>query len=346
MPVGVVLPAVSLEVGVLCFGVRLDHAPVAAEHVLALVDESSGGVHRRFVHDVLGHRVEGSPASVRCNHYRRGSVNADAAWYRPFEPPARLRSLVSCSWEARPGGQHRLTPDGCTDLLYVSDGTFVLCGPERRSWTFRLPAGSTAVGVRFRPGSAHAIFGLDVSTITDRRVDVAALIGQTDAAAIADAVGRAGGLEARRQRLLTEVERLIDQRADVDTDLARFADLILETLLGHPRASRTQLAAVTNVSVRELHRRSVRVFGYGTATLARLLRFQRLVALAASSDGHRPLAVLAADAGYSDHAHLVRDCRAIASMTPTEYFSVYFPTFPDLADPYKTSTPLVATLEG
>jgi len=274
------------------------------------------------------------------------TANVDAAWYRPFEPPATLRGIVSCSWAAPPSGTHRLTPDGCTDLLHVSDGTFVLCGPERRSWTFRLPVGSTAVGVRFRPGGAHVVFGLDVSTITDRRIALAALIGDDDASNIAGAIVRSDALGARRRRLLAEVGRLIEQRADVVGDLAAFADLVLEMLLASPRATSHDLAAATSVSVRELHRRSCRVFGYGTATLARILRFQRLVALAAADVGARPLAALAADAGYSDHAHLVRDCRAITAMTPSEYFAEYFPTFPDLADPYKTVSPLVATLEG
>jgi AraC-like DNA-binding protein len=274
------------------------------------------------------------------------TVHVDPAWYRPFEPPAAVRRLVSCSWEARPGGTHRLTPDGCTDLLFVSDGTFVLCGPERRSWTFRLPAGSTAVGVRFRPGSAHAVFGVDVSTITDRRIDVATLIGAQHASSVAGLLERSDELTERRQRLLSEVGRLIADRATTDCDLGEFADLVLETLLVSPRASCQELAAAANVSVRELHRRASRVFGYGTATLARILRFQRLVALEAANDDARPLSAIAADAGYSDHAHLVRDCRAITSMTPSAYFAGYFPTFPDLADPYKTTAPLVATLEG
>lgn len=104
-------------------------------------------------------------------------------WYTPIDPPADLDGLLACSWTARPTGVHRLTPDGCTDLLCIDGGPFVLCGPERASWTFELPPVASAVGIRFRPGGAHATFGVDVSTIVDRRVPLAELIGEDDAAA-------------------------------------------------------------------------------------------------------------------------------------------------------------------
>ena len=56
------------------------------------------------------------------------------------------------------------------------------------------------------------------------------------------------------------------------------------------------------------------------------------------------LAMLAARAGYVDHAHLARDCRALTSLSPTAFLVEYFPTFPDMADPYKTASASWSTM--
>lgn len=260
-------------------------------------------------------------------------------WYTPVEPPDALRGVLACSWTAVPDGEHRLTPDGCSDLLRIDNGVFVLCGPEHASWTFSLPPGTTAVGVRFRPGALPAVFDLDASTIVDRRVPVTELIGADEAAAIGDAIAAADGLDAQRRVLLDRVGALAAGAA-----LAPETEAILDVLAASPRASQQELATTTGMSVRSLRRHALRHFGYGTATLARILRFQRFLAVASLSTGERSLAVFAAQAGYVDQAHLARDCRALTSRSTTEFLAEYFPTFPDMADPYKTPSASWATL--
>src|SRR6185312_4825777 len=52
MPLGILLPRMRFEVGVLRFGPRLRLAPVAVENVLAGIDERSRLGHRGFVEQV------------------------------------------------------------------------------------------------------------------------------------------------------------------------------------------------------------------------------------------------------------------------------------------------------
>ena len=54
----------------------------------------------------------------------------------------------------------------------------------------------------------------------------------------------------------------------------------------------------------------------GPRTLRRVLRFQRFLAAARTAEPGS-LARLAADAGYADQAHLARDCRRLAGLTPS-----------------------------
>lgn len=265
-------------------------------------------------------------------------------WFNPVAPPEGFAWAVACSWSAVPDGLHRLTPDGCADVVCLSDETMMLCGPERRSWNFQLANGITAVGVRLRPGMANLVFGIDVSTIVDRRVAVHTLIGSERAACIRTALGNCETIETRRRVLVEQIADLTAADAIVMHPIRQFIDTILNVLVERPRATRTDLAQQCAVSVRELHRRSLCVFGYGTSTLARIMRFQHLLALTSVTQVSQSLASLAVEAGYCDQAHLAHDCRAITSLTPRAFLGEYFPTFPDLADPYKTRTPLVARL--
>lgn len=266
-------------------------------------------------------------------------MQVDVPWYTPIDAPADLDGLLACSWTARPTGAHRLTPDACTDLLRIDGGPFVLCGPERTSWTFALPEGTTAVGVRFRPAGAHTVFGIDVSSIVDRRVPLAELIGEPAAAEAEATLSAAVDLEDRRDALVGLVAGWTE-RTSIDPE----AERVLDILASSPRAGQRQLADAASLSVRSLRRLSLRQFGYGTATLARILRFQRFLAAASLTPQPGSLAMLAARAGYVDHAHLARDCRALTSLSPTAFLAEYFPTFPDMADPYKTASASWSTM--
>src|SRR5450759_234098 len=84
MPLGVFLPRVRLQEGVLLAGVRLDFAPVAVEDVLAAVDEllrmrHSAGVHGvRSHHSILPGGDRGCCARIRA-HAWAGSYRVLAA---------------------------------------------------------------------------------------------------------------------------------------------------------------------------------------------------------------------------------------------------------------------------
>jgi transcriptional regulator GlxA family with amidase domain len=70
------------------------------------------------------------------------------------------------------------------------------------------------------------------------------------------------------------------------------------------------------MSERTLRRHFDESFGYGPKTLDRILRYQRFLRLVRSPQGST--AILAVEAGYSDQAHLVRESRRLAGLTPLE----------------------------
>jgi AraC-like DNA-binding protein len=75
------------------------------------------------------------------------------------------------------------------------------------------------------------------------------------------------------------------------------------------------VADALGYSPRQLHRRLLPVFGYGPQHLSRVLRLVRAVA---DADTGTRWSDVAQRAGFVDQAHLVREVRALAGVTPTE----------------------------
>jgi AraC-like DNA-binding protein len=233
-----------------------------------------------------------------------------AGMYREQAPPPDLAPLLACTWTSVAAGG-RILPDGCADVVW--DGTdLVIAGPA----TIALespPMGVAVFGVRFRLGAAGTGLGLPAEELADLRVPVADLWADGERLREAAALdGLPGLLDALRQRLLTA------ERAD---PLTRAAALGLAV----PGARVGELGAELGISERQLRRRFADAVGFGPKTLARILRFQRFLALAAGQPHDLrwaapgdDLAGLAYAAGFADQAHLNRECRRLAGRTPAE----------------------------
>jgi AraC-like DNA-binding protein len=241
-----------------------------------------------------------------------------AGMYRELPPPADLAPLLACVWTSVAKGG-RILPDGCadvvwdgTDLVIAGPATVALDSPER---------GTRVFGVRFRLGAAGTGLGLPAEELADLRVPVADVWRDGEAVREAAALrGLPGLIDAMRAR------------SPVTADpLTRAAALGLAL----PGARVAELGASLGISERQLRRRFADAVGFGPKTLARILRFQRFLALAGETTpradiaappaGHRwapppraDLAGLAFEAGYADQAHLTRECRRLAGRTPAE----------------------------
>lgn len=233
--------------------------------------------------------------------------------YVPTTAPPELADDLVTTWVARfDGTPYALVPDGCVDLLWIDNGTGWLCGPETSGWATALPAGTEAVGVRFRPGRAREVFGLDTTEIVDRRVPLADLLGSRTARGVIQHVGEAGDLGARAAVLRDFARDRLAGAPDPDPVSRAVTGLLDEDITrGVP-----ELAAAIGLGERQFRRRCEAAFGYGPSTLRRILRLQRFLRLARHPAATRDLATLAAMAGYTDQPHLYRDCREIAGVPP------------------------------
>jgi AraC-like DNA-binding protein len=231
-----------------------------------------------------------------------GNLAAMAA-YREFGAPAALRGLVRCGWRSRVDSAaahcQRVLPDGCMDLIWL-DGRLVVAGPDRTAFLSVQRPGTVVTGLRFHPGAAPTVLGVPAGELRDRRVPLA----DVHPALAAHAESLLAGGSPPGTALLTAV------RAAAGTDAPEPAVRQAARLL----AGGTSVADTADAlgwTSRTLHRRSGAAFGYGPATLRRVLRFRAALALAGRGV---PAAEVAARTGYADQPHLSREVRALAGV--------------------------------
>jgi AraC-like DNA-binding protein len=241
-----------------------------------------------------------------------GSVRDLPPGYAEWAAPAELRHAIACLWaQVTPDRGDRaglVLPDGCSDLIWESGRGGYVAGPDTGPVPTAMTAGTVIVGVRFRPSAGGPALGVLLSDLRDQRVDLADLRRP-------DARWLPGTLDP---------DNAMARALDVAADLVAGGEPDPEVtwaaaLLEDPRARTDEVAAQVGLSLRQLRRRCHAAVGYGPKTLQRILRFRRIVSWIDAAQPVPPdLATVAAAAGYADQAHLTRECRALAGLTPAE----------------------------
>jgi AraC-like DNA-binding protein len=247
---------------------------------------------------------------------RRGSLSALPPGYSEWPAPPGLQHAIACLWaQVNPDGRDReglVLPDACSDLIWEQGRGVYVAGPDTGPVGTVMTGGTVIFGVRFRPSAGGPALGIPLSELRDQRVD------------LADLGRRAAGQLPGTLDPDTAAARALDLAACLVSDAEPDPAVTwAAALLADPRARTEDVAAEIGLSLRQLRRRCHAAVGYGPKTLQRVLRFRRFVSridAAAQMSRGRPdaqnLAALAAQAGYADQAHLTRECRALAGLTP------------------------------
>jgi AraC-like DNA-binding protein len=261
-------------------------------------------------------------------------MNNPISDYREFPPPAALARQLVCLWTQRIGDGaspyvHRVLPDACADAVWIDEAAPVVAGPATRTVMLSLPPGTLIVGARFRPGWAPSFLGLPADEICDRELPLREF-WRADAERLWQQVAD----ERTTARKLVTIEAALLDRAAEARHADRLAVRAVAWLASNPGGRVHALARDLELSDRQLQRRLAAATGYGPKTLQRVLRLQRLLALAPARRGG--LAQLAAEAGYADQPHMTREMRALTGLSPAALLLARGSTLA-LSDLFKTS---------
>lgn len=202
-----------------------------------------------------------------------------------------------------------MLPDGCSDIVWIGDAPPIVVGPMTRSALSVLEAGTTVVGLRFRPDAGARVLGVAGHEVVDRQVRLDQLWRRQD---VDDASERLLDQRSAAARIAAAQSLLISRR-----DQMRVRDTVVEQALPAVIAAERidRVARTLAISERQLRRRFLASVGYSPKTFQRILRFQTLLAIAQAHPSAR-LGQVALSAGYADQAHMTREVSEFAGVTP------------------------------
>lgn len=244
-------------------------------------------------------------------------------------PAGRLGRYVESVWHARgqiPYARERIAPTGSTvagivlgpPIRQIPAGgppflaeTGFLIGPHDRPLVNEPTGRTDCVGVVTTPIGCAAVFGVPPASLRGRVVDLLSVWPPGVAL-------RHDLLDAAPATTLDRTEAVLAAGLDEsDRALDRCA-AVVATLEAGPARPVGDIAAELGISHGHLDREFTRVVGLAPRTLARVLRVRRLLE---QIDVEEALVWgdLAADLGWYDQAHLVRDVTRLTGVPPTAY---------------------------
>lgn len=226
-----------------------------------------------------------------------------------------MADVFRCAWMRHIAGgvpslPIRVIPDNCADFIATDDGRAWLVGPATRVELAELAPGTIVRGLRIQPHALRAVVGADPTALIDRRAAFDDLLPARVASTLADAL-LSGAVDDRLLRQLWP-------RVTPDDRVSRG----IRMLGGGTELSVDTVARECGMSPRQFRRAVRQASGLAPKTLQRVGRLHRTLEMARHQPG-LPLAGLAAAAGYADQAHLARDARQLADLTPRELVRAY-----------------------
>ena len=216
------------------------------------------------------------------------------------------------------GDPIRQTPDGDGPELLAETG--FLIGPHDRP-IVNEPQGETyCVGIVTTPVGCRPAFGLAPVALRGRVVDL------LHAWPRAVALRRDLSMCRSPNEMLDLVEGALRSPESFDARAFDRCEAAAAQLAADPTRPIADIAAGLGVSHGHLDRQFTELVGLSPRTLARILRMRRLLE---EIDVHGAVgwADKAADLGWSDQAHLIRDFKRHTGVTPSQYLAAQRSTY-------------------
>lgn len=210
------------------------------------------------------------------------------------------------SWNYREPYRQLIVPYPNVHLIF-RDGAATVHGVSSGYQIKVLEGSNGAFGVAFRPGCFRPFLRASVSTITDLSIDAGQVFGPD----LPDPVE------------VETVERFLRAYLPEPDPRAAEAANIVAKIAAKPEMTRVdELARDLGTSVRQLQRLFAEHVGIGPKWVIRRYRLHEVTERLAKS-AEIDWASLAAELGYADQAHFVRDFKGMFSESPTWYAERY-----------------------
>jgi AraC-like DNA-binding protein len=248
-------------------------------------------------------------------------------------PPPQLADSVKAIWCARGTKEEfdapePIVPDGCVEIVFNLGDRFVnadtgelqprdLLAGQMTKPVIALPTGDVdLIGVRFHTGRAGAALRVPMWQLQDRLIAASAVSRGLDR--VTDDLRNVPA----GQRLSVLSRALANRLDAVDADALSNVDQALAIIdLARGNVPIEQVARRVGITRRHLERQFREYVGLRAKHLARIARIHSALGLLQRQPSMSGVEI-ALTCGYSDQAHLIRECRALAGATPSRLESV------------------------
>ncbi len=219
------------------------------------------------------------------------------------------------SWDLPSGhsGSVTLLPHPCVNVVF-DRGMVAIAGVGTDRFTYTYTGSGRVFGIKFRPGAFRPFLGRPVVELTDQTRPLATLWG-ADADRFAADLAGASDLDA----LVAVAERHLRAHwPDHDPEVVEVGRIVHALLHDREITRVEEVAERFGIAPRTLQRVFQRYVGVSPKWVLRRYRLHEAAArLAEGTD--RSWADVAADLGYFDQPHFIRDFTRAIGMTPAAY---------------------------
>lgn len=241
--------------------------------------------------------------------------------YKEYLPHPDLRNYFEAYWtvsldDKDISGTHRILPDCCTDIIF-NRGNIIYDSQQQKTMlahesylvgtmtTYRdtlNKAGTSTLGIRFRPGGMGVFYALNQNEITDLAVPFQDK--------------KLGDLIWSGKNLLQNINQYYLRKLPVKPTV--LSGIINEIYMAKGQVRIPELTSKFNMSERKLERLFKQDVGVTVKGLTRLVRFTNTLEQIRNPSRLQSLTQLAYHAGYYDQAHLCNDVKAYTGLTPAQ----------------------------
>lgn len=240
---------------------------------------------------------------------------------RWFAPPPSLTPWVQCYWVAQlPVSStvefsENLYPDGGTSLCIdfrPQELPLIHFNAYHQASKMHFSSGVDRMGIRFQPGGAFQLLGLEMSALmgTEHSVD------NFSPSKFRELQETLAATDNVRQRIWQFDDWLLQLAAQVNARQGVVQHLIQQ--IASTQESIEILSEKLPLSRRQLERKFQLEVGMAPAQIKHLQRIKHARTLI-SRQPDLPLTDIAVDAGFYDQAHFIRHFRKVTGQTPGQY---------------------------
>jgi AraC-like DNA-binding protein len=263
-----------------------------------------------------------------------GCPGADPQLYRPRPELAGFVEYFGY-WQPETGEPHRsrALPRGAATVIidvsgrqrvdfYAADGhtrlkvpPAFIAGAGTASYVTSIDASQAVVTIHFRPAGALPFLGVPLGELENSCVGLDGLWGRHGASLHERLIATPS--PADRVALL---EAFLLQRLEShDQDPHRGVRTVLSAIAHDPSMRISEAQTMTGLSPRRLAAAFRAEVGLAPKSYQRVRRLQAALSMLDAGAAHG--ATIAADLGYFDQAHFVREFRSFTAMSPTQYLA-------------------------